>query len=122
MAPDRYELRAMSQKDKESFKEYAQRWRQVASRIRPPPEERELTKMFLDTLPAAYYERMIGVASHNFTDMVGMGMRIEEALRVGRLSREGAPSNQAKKYGNNFAKKREKEVSMVAPGGAQYTY
>src|SRR4030042_2241934 len=98
----------MSQKDKESFKEYAQRWRQVAARIRPPPEERELTKMFLDTLPAVYYERMIGVASHDFTDLVGMGMRIEEALRVRRLSRGGTSSNQRKKHGNNYAKEKEK--------------
>ena len=31
MAPDRDQLRAMVQKDRESFKEYAQRWREVAA-------------------------------------------------------------------------------------------
>src|SRR4030042_3222162 len=122
LAPDRDELRAMSQRDKESFKEYAQRWRQVASRIRPPPEERELTKMFLDTLPATYYERMIGVASHDFTDMVGMGMRIEEGIKAGRLFREGAPRNHAKKFNNNFTKKKEQGVGMVAHGRSQPVY
>jgi len=29
MAPNREELRSMSQKDKETFKEYAQRWREI---------------------------------------------------------------------------------------------
>ncbi|GAU50510.1 hypothetical protein TSUD_351090 [Trifolium subterraneum] len=36
LAPDRDELRALAQKEKESFKEYAQRWRELAAQIRPP--------------------------------------------------------------------------------------
>ena len=38
MAPNRDQLRSMSQKDKEMFKEYAQRWREHAARINPPLE------------------------------------------------------------------------------------
>src|SRR4051812_26158193 len=45
MAPDRDQLRAMTQKDRESFKEYAQRWREVAAQICPPLEEKEMTKI-----------------------------------------------------------------------------
>src|SRR3954463_14869828 len=37
--PDRDQLRARTQKDRESFKEYAQRWREVAAQIFPPLEE-----------------------------------------------------------------------------------
>ena len=122
LAPDRDELRAMTRRDKETFKEYAQRWRQVAAKIRPPPEERELTKIFLQTLDPFYYEKMIGVASHDFTDMVGMGMRIEEGIKAGRLFREGAPSNPAKKFDNNFTKKKEQGVGMVAHGRSQPVY
>ena len=47
MAPDRNQLRAMYQKDKETFKEYVQRWRELAAQINPPLEEKETTKMFL---------------------------------------------------------------------------
>ena len=50
MAPDRDQLRAMSQRDRESFKEYAQRWREIAAQIYPPLEEKEMTKIFLKTL------------------------------------------------------------------------
>ena len=85
LAPDREELRSLRQKNKETFKEYAQRWRQLAAQIRPPLEERELTKLFLNTLSPFYFEKMIGSASHDFTEMVGMGMRLEEAVREGRL-------------------------------------
>lgn len=41
MALDRDQLHAMSQKDKELFKEYAHRWREVAAQINPSIEENE---------------------------------------------------------------------------------
>ena len=66
MAPDRDQLRAMSQKDEESFKEYAQRWREIAAQISPPLEEKELTKIYLKTLSTFYYDRMVASAPSNF--------------------------------------------------------
>lgn len=50
MAPDRDQLWSLSQKEKETFKEYAQRWRGLATQISPPLEEKEMTKIFLKTL------------------------------------------------------------------------
>ena len=81
MAPDRDQLRAMFQKDKESFKEYAQRWCEVVAQVIPPMEEKEMTNIFLKTLGAFYYERMAASAPSDFTEMVGMGVRLEEAVR-----------------------------------------
>ena len=86
MAPDKDQLRAMSQKDKETFKEYAQRWRELAAQIVPPLEEKEMTKIFLKTLSSFYYERMIASAPSDFTEMVNMGVRLEEGVREGRLT------------------------------------
>ncbi|GAU42099.1 hypothetical protein TSUD_134830 [Trifolium subterraneum] len=111
MAPDRDELRALAQKDRESFKEYAQRWRELAAQIRPPVEEKELCKLFLHTLSPFFYEKMIGVVSKSFTEMVEMGMCLEEGVRQGRLTREKALTNTAKGY-----EKQEFEVGMVAQG------
>jgi hypothetical protein len=50
MAPDRDQLRSMSPKDKETFKEYAQRWRELVAQINPLLEEKEMTEIFLKTL------------------------------------------------------------------------
>jgi len=50
MARDRDELRAINQKDQETFKEYAQRWREITVQVSPPLEEKEMTKIFLNTL------------------------------------------------------------------------
>ncbi|KAK2427030.1 hypothetical protein QL285_025638 [Trifolium repens] len=117
MAPDRDQLRAMAQKDKESFKEYAQRWREIAAQICPPLEEKGMTKIFLKTLGSFYYERMIASAPSDFTEMVNMGMRLEEGVREGRLIKESGSSNiHTKKFEGSFPKKKEQEVGMVAQG------
>ncbi|KAI5431680.1 hypothetical protein KIW84_035733 [Lathyrus oleraceus] len=57
MYTHRDQLRSMSQKDKETFKEYAQRWRELVAQITPPLEEKEMTKIFLKTLSSFYYKR-----------------------------------------------------------------
>lgn len=36
MVPDRDKLRDMSRKDKETFKEYAQRWHEIAAQVSSP--------------------------------------------------------------------------------------
>ncbi|GAU39398.1 hypothetical protein TSUD_397040 [Trifolium subterraneum] len=81
LAPDRDELQALAQKERESFKEYAQRWRELAAQIRPPVEEKELCKLFLHTLSPFFYEKMVGVVSRSFTEIVEMGMCLEEGTR-----------------------------------------
>ncbi|WJX57044.1 hypothetical protein P8452_42642 [Trifolium repens] len=114
MAPDRDQLRAMVQKDKESFKEYAQRWREIAAQISPPLEEKEMTKIFLKTLGSFYYERMIASAPSDFTEMVNMGMRLEEGVREGRLVKESGSSNiHTRKFEGSFPKNKEQEVDMA---------
>ncbi|XP_039682945.1 uncharacterized protein [Medicago truncatula] len=89
MAPDRSDLQAMTQGDKETFKEYAQRWRDTAAQVSPRIEEKEMTKLFLKTLDQFYYEKMVGSTPKNFAEMVGMGVQLEEGVREGRLVRAG---------------------------------
>ena len=62
----------MVQKDRESFKEYAQRWSEASTQVIPPMEEKEMTKIFLKTLGAFYYERMVASSPNDFTEMVGV--------------------------------------------------
>lgn len=71
----------MQQREKETFREYAQRWHEVATQIVPPMEEKEMKKVFLKTLDTFYYEKMVASAPTDFTDMVNMRVRLEEAVR-----------------------------------------
>lgn len=59
MALDPTQLGSMSQKECASFKEYAQRWREVVPQVTPLVEEKELCKLFLRTLESFYYNKFI---------------------------------------------------------------
>jgi len=122
MAPDRSDLQAMTQGDKETFKEYAQRWRDIAAQVSQRLEEKEMNKLFLKTLDQFYYEKMVGSAPKNFAEMVGMGVQLEEGVREGRLVKDGTSPSGTKRFGDNFLRKKEQEVSMVAHGKPQPHY
>jgi len=83
----------MTQNDNEPFKAYAQRWRDFATQVRPPLKEKELAKIFLKTLDQFYYENMVSNAPSNFTEMMTIGMRLEEGVRDGRLVKESVPTS-----------------------------
>lgn len=46
ISPDRSSLQAMEKGNKESIREYAQRWRESAAQVNPPLSEREMTGLF----------------------------------------------------------------------------
>ncbi|RDX99567.1 hypothetical protein CR513_17357, partial [Mucuna pruriens] len=50
LAPERTQLQKMDKKETKTFKEYAQRWREVAAHIQPPLSKKEIVTMFIDTL------------------------------------------------------------------------
>ncbi|XP_058785835.1 uncharacterized protein LOC131660590 [Vicia villosa] len=72
MAPNRTQLQSLVQGSKESFKEYAQKWRELAARVQPPMTEREMIDMFTSTLSGHYY--LACSASANFSEMVNAVM------------------------------------------------
>ena len=55
MALDRMQLQNMCKKENESFKEYAQRWKDLAAQVVPPMMEREMITTIVDMLPVFYY-------------------------------------------------------------------
>lgn len=104
----------MSQKDIESFKEYAQRWREMASQVEPSLVEKELAGWFIDTVQPMFYERMMGSESASFSDLVAIGIKVELGLKNGKMISAAGTSNNnnAKKFPGNFHKKR-KERRML---------
>ncbi|XP_050876136.1 uncharacterized protein LOC127079811 [Lathyrus oleraceus] len=103
----------MVQKDSKSFKEYAQRWRELAARVHPPLVDRELIDIFMGTLQGQYYERLISSVSTGFSDMVIVGERVKEGLKNGKI--QGGSSSQPilKKPFNEF-KRKEGETSAIS--------
>ena len=72
-------------KEHESFKGYAQRWRDLAAQVMPPMMEREMITMIVDMLPVFYYEKMVGYTPSSFADLVFVGERIEVGLKKGKF-------------------------------------
>jgi len=56
-----------------SFKEYAQRWRDLAAQVFPSMTKKEIITMIVDILLVFYYERMVGYTPSSFTDLVFTG-------------------------------------------------
>ncbi|KAK8604532.1 hypothetical protein V6N13_099471 [Hibiscus sabdariffa] len=106
MVPSRTVLQNMEQKANESFRQYAQRWRDVAAQVQPPLLENEITLLFVNTLKDDFYDRMLDHATKPFADMVLIGELIQAAIKSGRI-RGG---NDSRKY----SKKRDNEVNTTS--------
>ncbi|GAU40821.1 hypothetical protein TSUD_398050, partial [Trifolium subterraneum] len=119
VAPTRMHLQGMSQKSGESFKEYAQRWREVAARVLPPLLEKELVDTFMSTLHGPYYEKMIGSISSNFADLVTIGERVEEGIKNGKIQGVTSAQAGAKKFFGGPPKKKEGETNAILIGPSE---
>ena len=71
----------------------------MATQIQPMMIDKELNKMFLNTLKAPYYDRMIKNSNINFSDVVFAGEMIESGVKLDKIE-----STEAKKL--TFKKKK----------------
>ncbi|XP_050896976.1 uncharacterized protein LOC127103785 [Lathyrus oleraceus] len=123
MAPTRLLLQNQSQRSNETFKEYAQHWREMAFMVRPTLFDNELVDIFMGTLQGLYYDKMIGSSSTNFSDMVTVGENVENGLKSGKITDTTAPESTNKRSHGGFANKKEGEESaMTASARPQYQF
>ena len=97
----------MEKKATESFREYAQRWRDLASQVQPPLTEKETTKIFVNSLKGIYHDRMLGNATKNFADIVVSRELIESSIKNGLVE----DNSGSKKTGST--KKKEGEAQAI---------
>lgn len=95
LAPTRLQLQSMSMKSNENFREYAQKWRDLAARVQPPLADQELVDLFMGTLTGPYYTYLLGCASSGFTELILIGERVENGIRSGKI--QNASTSGAKK-------------------------
>ena len=74
---NRMHLQNMCKREHESFKEYAQSWRDLAVQVAPPITERKMIIMIVDTLLVFYCEKMVGYMPSSSADFVFAGERIK---------------------------------------------
>ena len=127
MAPDRMQLQNMCKKEHESFKEYAQRWRDLAAQVAPLMMEREMITTIVDTLLVFYYEKMVGYTPSSFSDLVFAGERIEVGLRRGKFDYPGLMNGKPGENGENEKEGGTHAVTVIPtrpifPPTQQYQY
>jgi len=110
IAPDRLQLQNMAKRDAESFKEYAQRWRELAAQVEPPLHDKEMVAMFVSTLQPPFYEHMVGNVSSIFADII----IIEIGLKNGKITYSPLAATTPKKPDFSLGKKMEVEVHATS--------
>ena len=86
VAPDRLILQSMKKEPDEDYREYAVRWKNVTSMVRPPLTSWEENSMFVDTLPSPYYDMLVVNAFVEFGDLMYFVERIEDGIRRGKIA------------------------------------
>jgi hypothetical protein len=85
VGPNRLSLQAMEKDNKESIREYARRWSEVAAQVNPPMLEKEMISLFSNTFKAPYFEYLVRSSAQHFTDLVVIAERIEQAIGLGKI-------------------------------------
>jgi hypothetical protein len=76
IAPNRTGLSNLEKGNKESIREYAQRWRDLAAQVHPPLIEKEVVALFANMLKVPYYEHVMSSSAQQFIDVVVVAERI----------------------------------------------
>jgi hypothetical protein len=85
MGHDRSNLQAMEKDNKESIREYTQRWRETAAQVNPPLLEKEMINLFVNTFKAPF-EYIVGSSTQYFSNLVAIAERIKQAIHLGRVA------------------------------------
>ncbi|XP_070036216.1 uncharacterized protein [Nicotiana tomentosiformis] len=85
-APDFFYIQNLKKKPTETFREYATRWRSEAAKVRPALEEEQMNKFFIRAQDPQYYERLMVIENHKFSDIIKLGERIEEGIKSGMVT------------------------------------
>ena len=80
----------------ESFKGYAQRWRDLAGRVQPHLIDRELIDIFMGTLTGPFFNHLIGSSSAGFTELILTGERVEAGIKSKKIQRPISSNTQKK--------------------------
>ena len=91
------QLQSMGMVSNEGFKEYAQKWRDLAGRVQPPLSERELVDMFLGTMTGPFLDHLIGSSSVGFIELILTGERVEAGIKSRKIQKDTSASAAIKK-------------------------
>ena len=108
--PKKLSFQTMEKKYNKSFRDYAHRWRTVATQVQPPLIETKVTMLFLSTLQEPYYDKLMPTVTGSFANMVKVSNLIDHAIKNGRID-TGESSFKPKR--SNFLRKKKGETHVL---------
>lgn len=81
--PDVFYIQNLKKKTMETFHEYATRWRSEAAKVRLPLEEEQMNTFFARAQYPQYYERLMVIENHMFSNIIKFWKIIEEDIKCG---------------------------------------
>ncbi|XP_070029485.1 uncharacterized protein [Nicotiana sylvestris] len=114
-APDVFYIQNLKKKPTEIFREYVTRWRSEATKVRPFLDEEQMNKFFVRAQDLQYYERLMVIENHKFSDIIKLGEKTEEGIKNEMITNFEAlqATNKVLQLGD-ISKKRDVGVVMVA--------
>ncbi|XP_070052628.1 uncharacterized protein [Nicotiana tomentosiformis] len=120
IAPYRNSLTNFKKKTTESFREYAIKWREQASRVKPPMDEAEMVNVFLQAQEADYFQNMMFAMGKLFAEAIKIGEMVENGLKTGRIISQFAlrATSQAIQNGSGgLANRKKREEGALMTSG-----
>ncbi|XP_070019402.1 uncharacterized protein [Nicotiana sylvestris] len=87
ISPDRNSLTNLKKKSSESFREYAVKWHEQTSRVKPPMDEIEMVTVFLQAQEADYFQNMMSAMRKLFAEAIKIGEMVENGFENGSNSK-----------------------------------
>ncbi|XP_070017518.1 uncharacterized protein [Nicotiana sylvestris] len=99
----------LKKKPTETFREYGTRWRSEAAKVKPALNEEWINKFFVWAHDPQYYERLMVIENHKFSDIIKFGERIEEGIKSGMMTNfEALQATNKALQSSGISKKKEK--------------
>ena len=106
------------------FREYAHKWRDLAAQVQSPLTDKELNKMFLNTLKEPYYDWMTGNSNKDFSNVVSTWEMIETKVKLEKIenTKTKKPASRRKERETHIVSYQERAYNPSYPSQQNYGY
>ncbi|KAF3657753.1 hypothetical protein FXO38_06604 [Capsicum annuum] len=118
--PGEKSLTNIKKKSTESFREYAIRWREQATRVKPSIKESKIVEVFIQAQDEIYYQHLLPTLGKPFIEVLKMGEMIKDGIKTDHIVSfailKAITQAIQKGLGNVGDKKNEEDASVIVVG------
>ncbi|XP_070026586.1 uncharacterized protein [Nicotiana sylvestris] len=122
ISPDRNSLSNLKKKPTKSFREYTIKWREKATRVKPPMDDHKLITIFLQAQELDYFQNMMSAVGKYFLEAIKMGERVENGLKTSKIISQvvlKAATQAVRVESDKFSDMNEKDEEIMMTSGSR---